>query len=445
MNRKISIIFAILIFSFGNTFSKDKTLIKGNFSNSGNYKLIYLYQYFGSELLKIDSSKLSKGNFKFNNQFTRGFYKLGFSQNKAIVLVIGDEKEFTVNADCNNFPGSAKVTGSLENKLYNEFSIRNGLFGESVKLLTQQTAQLDNLRNTDTLRYKEILTSLRHQEDSLMKGQNQFFIDMSTNNPTTFMAKFTKMFVMRDTTNATNFFEPQEFTDLEYTAGEMLVGKINSFFTNFVEKTPQAFTEAAVYLLSKPVAGSRTKELFYKSLINLFTEIKLETAGGFRKDMAKEFANNEQVKKYLASLPKLAIQIGDQAPDIFLPDTSNNFVKLSSLKGRIILLDFWASWCGPCRRENPNVLKLYEKYKDKGLVILSVSLDETKQNWTKAILKDRLNWLHVSDLRGWKSSAAQNYGVQSIPQTFVLDSSGIVIGVNLRGQALEDFIEKQLK
>jgi peroxiredoxin len=445
MLKRIYFIFIFTLACSVAVFSKEKTLIKGNFANSGNYKIIYLFQYFGSELIKVDSSKLSKGNFKFQNVYPRGFYKLGFSVNKAIVMVIGDELDLYLTADCNNFPNSAKISGSLENKLFNEFTYRNSQYGLAIKQLSQQTAQLDGLRNTDTTRYKEILSSLRLKEDSILTSQNAFFSKLYAENKGTFMSKFAKMFIIADTTNGANYFTAEEFSDEEYTAGEMLVGKINSFFSNHVEKTPQAFTEAAGYLLSKPAKASPTKELFYKSIINLFIEVKLEYEAAFRKQMAAEFGDKPSVKKYLAALPNLGLQIGDAAPEIFLPDTATNFVKLSSLRGKIVLLDFWASWCGPCRRENPQVVKIYERFKDKGLVILSVSLDESKQNWTNAIKKDKLPWLHVSDLRGWKSIAASHYGVQSIPQTFVLDKEGNIIGKNLRGEALERFLETQFK
>lgn len=445
MLKKLCFIFSLALLINGNAFSKGRVLIKGNFANAGNYKIIFLYQYFGSELVKVDSSTLNKGNFKFSNVYSRGFYKLGFSVNKAIIMVMGDDVEMSLTADCNNFPHSAKFSGSTENRLFNEFIFRNALYGQAIKQLTQQTAQLDGLRNTDTTKYKEILSSLRIKEDSILSSQNAFFTKLYTDNKGTFMSKFAKMFIVTDSTNGLNYFSNEEFTDEEYTAGEMLVGKINSFFSNHVEKTPQAFTEAAAYLLSKPVKASSTKELFYKSIINLFLEVKLEYEASFRKQMAAEFGEKESVKKYLASLPNLGLQIGDNAPEIFLPDTSTNFIKLSSLKGKVVLLDFWASWCGPCRRENPAMVKLYERFKDKGLVILSVSLDENKKSWANAIRKDRLPWLHASDLRGWKSIAASNYGVQSIPQTFVLDKDGVIIAKNLRGEALERFFEEQFK
>lgn len=134
---------------------------------------------------------------------------------------------------------------------------------------------------------------------------------------------------------------------------------------------------------------------------------------------------------------------GAQAMDIIQADTNGVDRKLSDLKGKYVLLDFWASWCGPCRRENPNVVKLYNKYKDKGFTVFSVSLDNNKDRWKGAIIKDRLVWPdHVSDLRGWGNVAAKQYGVSSIPTTFLLDKDGKIIGKNLRGFALEEKLKE---
>jgi thiol-disulfide isomerase/thioredoxin len=129
---------------------------------------------------------------------------------------------------------------------------------------------------------------------------------------------------------------------------------------------------------------------------------------------------------------------GSVAMDIIQADTSGNPRKLSDTRGKVVLLDFWASWCGPCRKENPTVVKLYHKYKDKGFTVFSVSLDQKKDRWIGAIKKDGLIWPdHVSDLRGWGNQAAKKYGVGSIPATFLLDKDGKIIGKNLRGFALE--------
>ncbi len=128
---------------------------------------------------------------------------------------------------------------------------------------------------------------------------------------------------------------------------------------------------------------------------------------------------------------------GETAPDFTLEDPDGNPVKLSSLRGKYVLIDFWASWCGPCRMENPNVVKMYNKYKDKNFEIYGVSLDKDKKAWLKAIKDDGLIWVHGSDLKYWQSDVGQAYGVSAIPATFLLDKDGKIVAKNLRGAALE--------
>lgn len=151
--------------------------------------------------------------------------------------------------------------------------------------------------------------------------------------------------------------------------------------------------------------------------------------------------------KYTEALVSRADQmrstaIGSVAPEIALPNPEGEIVKLSSLRGNYVLLDFWAAWCGPCRRENPNVVRMYNKYNDKGFEVYSVSLDKTKEKWLKAIEDDNLSWTHVSDLKYFNSEAAQTYQVQAIPYTLLLDKEGRIIGKNLRGKELENKLEE---
>lgn len=131
--------------------------------------------------------------------------------------------------------------------------------------------------------------------------------------------------------------------------------------------------------------------------------------------------------------------IGSYAMDFTQNDTLGHPVSLSSFKGKYVLVDFWASWCGPCRRENPNVVKVFEKFKDKNFTILSVSLDrpEAKEKWMNAIHKDGLTWTHVSDLKYWDNAVAKQYGIRAIPQNLLLDPSGKIIAKNLRGEDLD--------
>jgi peroxiredoxin len=129
--------------------------------------------------------------------------------------------------------------------------------------------------------------------------------------------------------------------------------------------------------------------------------------------------------------------IGMPAPDFTNNDVNDKPISLSSFKGKYVLLDFWASWCGPCRLENPNVVKAFHKYHDKGFDILGVSLDDTKADWLQAIKKDGLDWTQVSDLKGWQASAASLYGVKGIPMNYLIDKNGIIVAKGLRGEDLE--------
>lgn len=132
-----------------------------------------------------------------------------------------------------------------------------------------------------------------------------------------------------------------------------------------------------------------------------------------------------------------AVQPGKEAPDFTMNDTLGNPVSLKSFRGKVLLVDFWASWCGPCRHENPNIVAAYQAFSEKGFDVLGVSLDDEKSEWIKAIHKDKLTWTHVSDLQGWQNSASKLYGVMSIPANFLLDREGKIIASELTGDVLK--------
>lgn len=155
-------------------------------------------------------------------------------------------------------------------------------------------------------------------------------------------------------------------------------------------------------------------------------------------NLGPAYPDNGFVKNYVTMInSKGATSIGGEAPEIDLPTPEGKNVKLSSLRGKYVLIDFWASWCRPCRMENPNLVNAYAKYKSKGLEIYGVSLDKEKGAWEAAIKQDNLTWIHVSDLQFWNSVAAKLYNVSSIPKSFLLDKEGRIIASDLRGPLLE--------
>ncbi len=137
-----------------------------------------------------------------------------------------------------------------------------------------------------------------------------------------------------------------------------------------------------------------------------------------------------------------SVAVGVEAPELSFENPKGEIISLSSLRGKYVLIDFWASWCKPCRMENPNVVRTYAQYKDKGFEILGVSLDKTKDAWVNAIAADGLTWPQMSDLGGWQSQPAQIYGVRSIPATVLVDPDGIIIAKNLRGSSLEEKLKE---
>lgn len=217
--------------------------------------------------------------------------------------------------------------------------------------------------------------------------------------------------------------------------------EMNMQFTRYIEQyadTVSSLPNAlfAVQMLN-PMTEKDYYDVFVQSINSRFPDAK----------MAKEFtAKINQMMAAMQNQPAVeGPAIGSPAPAIELPSPEGTVVSLASYKGKYVLVDFWASWCGPCRKENPNVVAAYNKYKNKNFTILGVSLDDEKENWEKAIEKDNLTWTHISDLKGWQSVAARDYGIQAIPANYLISPEGVIIARDLRGAALEAKLQEVLQ
>ncbi len=220
------------------------------------------------------------------------------------------------------------------------------------------------------------------------------------------------------------------FTTVTKPYEDLLMGKgrFESKFMDEAAATIEKFVNEHTDSYISPLAIYRQNQITgdYKKLESLYNSLST-------------FVKASPVAAYLLQQIEQNKQAGYGKPlaNFSQADTSGKEISLESFKGKYVLVDFWASWCGPCRAENPNVVNTYEKYKNKNFTVLGVSLDRAKQPWVEAIAADGLAWTQVSDLKFWSNAVAQQFGIQSIPQNFLIDPQGNLIGKNLRGSALE--------
>lgn len=228
-----------------------------------------------------------------------------------------------------------------------------------------------------------------------------------------------------------------EYMQAKETNDTIALKKVESSYDS-VQNAQSKFTKEYILKNGKSVVAA------YLAISNAYA-YNLEDLQAINKAMDPTIANSVYVKK-LAEREAILMKIqpGQPAPDFTMNDTTGAPISLSSFKGQVVLVDFWASWCGPCRAENPNVVAAYKKFNSKGFTVFGVSLDTDKEKWLQAIAKDGLTWKHVSDLVGWDNAAAKQYGVMSIPANFLLDKDGIIVASGLRGEELETKVAELL-
>ncbi|HAW52699.1 MAG TPA: alkyl hydroperoxide reductase [Flavobacteriales bacterium] len=240
--------------------------------------------------------------------------------------------------------------------------------------------------------------------------------------------QMTKFYNMRDSLSMV--FKANEGNQeiLVQLQGEYAIEAENNaeFMRNFIRENPSSFACLAA-------AEQLNPEDDYELFLLIDSELEKNYASS---------AYHAEFHKVVESMKTLSI--GAVAPDIILPNAEGEMVSLSSLKGKVVLVDFWASWCKPCRMENPNVVRAYNEYKDRGFEVFGVSLDKERESWLQAIQDDGLHWTQVSDLKFWGSAVVKLYDIKGIPFALLLDKEGVIIAKNLRGAALQNKLEEVL-
>ncbi|HYG52921.1 MAG TPA: redoxin family protein [Flavobacteriales bacterium] len=385
MNTFLSFFTAVLaLVSFPS--QATQSTISGNITN-GAGKKIYFEQYFETRLNKLDSATLDKsGKFAFQvNHEVTDYYRISIKPTDFIVFIIKPGDKITVKADANALNKTYTVKGSEFSQHLKEFSdLVNGYIRE---------------RDTISARFKRAIAAQKDAESEKLGKELGDAYNKFTINRDAFLNKYPS--------------SPALFAALSHINPATDYDQLKKIEKAMERDMPNSWFRLQVKMAIKKIDDQRAIE-----------EAK-----------AKEAERQKQVKENL--MP------GKMAPDFTMADSNGVQKKLSALRGQYVLLDFWASWCGPCRKENPNVIANYAKYKDKGFTVMSVSLDFDRKKWLDAIKKDKLIWPnHVSELKGWQTSVLPSYGITGIPFTVLIDKEGKIVQTNLRGPALEEKLKE---
>jgi thiol-disulfide isomerase/thioredoxin len=355
--------------------------ISGTLMKPGAGKYIYLEELLSNELKRVDSSAISpEGNFNLKREISGpSFYLLKINDNNFLTMLLepGDNIKMDTYYDSLSYPAS--LTGSKGTELMVEYNLE--LRKSIKKFSVLNGVYMDNLNNPELSKVVESLDSL----------------------------------------------------------AQTYLTEINSYTKNFIDNNLTSLISlVALYQQIAPnvYVMNPTKDLNYFMKVDS-SLLKNHPDNGLVKSLHDQI--QEMVKSIESHGAETAVAgVGNVAPEISLPSPAGDTIKLSSTRGSVVLLDFWASWCLPCRKENPNLVKAYGVYHSKGFQIFQVSLDKTKEAWVKGIKDDQLDkWIHVSDIKYWNSSVVPLYKIESIPTNYLLDKEGRIIASNLRGEMLD--------
>lgn len=357
---------------------KPSTKLYGEITNSPT-EWVFLRTYLNNDYITIDSAKINKkGKFKLNVKTgAANFYSLYFTDDEFLLLILDSTaSKVYITSDGVNMNQNYKIEGSKDSELVQSF----------LATFFDYKTHTDSLNmllysNKSTYAEKEALKVKVAEASKKFENDRNNFIKQNASS----LSVLTVL----------SYLKPSQ--DLEY---YKIIEK------GIGEKYPNSDFHIAVQTQVKQI------------------ETQLELQAQQKREQ------EERIKR--SSVGSLAPELGFKSPD-------GKKITLESLRGKYVLIDFWASWCRPCRMENPNVVRLYNKYKDKGFTVYSVSLDKRRDRWLKAIEQDGLVWPnHVSDLKQWQSEAVQIYNFRGIPHTVLLNPDGVIIEKNLRGKSLED-------
>ncbi|MCP4253603.1 MAG: redoxin domain-containing protein [Candidatus Scalindua sp.] len=436
--------------------------IKGNITNipPDASNIIHLYSYYGNQLSEDASAPVNEqGDFKFGIKDTlqQGLYKIGIDKKSAASIVLSGEKDIVIKADYGQLKADRiTVTNSRENVAYRALLNEWNRMGRMMYSLNIEKSRISTVDPFFTRKTKDIEEKVR----LVMDEHNVNLFSMKETYPDTFMSEVLVSLSLIPLLQTYHpdleddydnerafmhdyFFEYIDFSDERIIYTPFLEKKYFMYLDKYTHHTPEGIKDSVDLILTKAEANSAVREFTIEYLIDTFNKKGLSESADYVVDNYVEGCSKPLSKRTVEKIENIKrLRVGQTAPEIVSNDSDGKTIAMSTLIGNnVLMVYFWASWCEGCEAENPNIVRIYNKYKERGFDIYAVSLDKDKAEWLKAIKRHEFPWTNVSDLSEWESEAVKAYNVNRTPGIYLLDKDGRIMAKNLRGKELEMKIE----